>query len=100
MCKQIIDYLPQTELLAMLAEEAAELSQAALKLRRVLDGTNPTPVSYDEAKRSLVEEAADTMLCMRVLPALSDMREVDSVAAKKYVRWIQRLEERARDEQG
>ena len=36
--------LPKTEILAQLAEEAAELAQAALKLRRSLDGTNPTPV--------------------------------------------------------
>ena len=31
---KIRDYLPDAEILAQLAEEAAELSQAALKLRR------------------------------------------------------------------
>lgn len=36
-------YLPEAEVLAQLAEEVAELAQAALKLRRALDGTNPTP---------------------------------------------------------
>ena len=49
-------YLPETEVLAQLAEEAAELAQAALKLRRVLDGTNPTPLSESEARAALAEE--------------------------------------------
>ncbi len=34
------------ELLAQMAEEAAELAQAALKFRRVLDETNPTSCSF------------------------------------------------------
>ena len=55
-------YLPLTELLAGVAEEAAELAQAALKLRRVLDGTNPTPKSRDEAILDFEEEIADVQL--------------------------------------
>lgn len=39
MSKKISDILPKTEILAQLAEEASELAQAALKLRRALDGT-------------------------------------------------------------
>ena len=41
--------LPLTELLAGLAEECTELAQAALKLRRVFDKTNPTPVTETDA---------------------------------------------------
>lgn len=41
--KNVTDYLTPVELLAQLAEEGAELAQAALKLRRAYDGTNPTP---------------------------------------------------------
>ena len=41
MMDKIRDYLPDAEIVAQLAEEASELTQAALKLRRVLDGTNP-----------------------------------------------------------
>lgn len=37
--KKVSDILPETEILAQLAEEASELEQAALKLRRALDGT-------------------------------------------------------------
>ncbi len=39
MSKKISDILPDTEILAQLAEEASELAQAALKLRRALDGS-------------------------------------------------------------
>nr|DAM15180.1 MAG TPA: hypothetical protein [Caudoviricetes sp.] len=34
MQKKVSDILPKTEILAQLAEEASELAQAALKLRR------------------------------------------------------------------
>ena len=59
----IIETLGTEELLAQLAEEAAELGKAALKLRRALDGKNPTPVSPAEALRNVREEMADVLLC-------------------------------------
>lgn len=52
MSKKVSDILPKTEILAQLAEEASELAQAALKLRRALDGTNPTPKSVEECSKS------------------------------------------------
>lgn len=88
---RIIDAMSQAELLAMLAEEAAELAQAALKLRRVLDGTNPTPATYAEAKEDLIEEAADVELCMRQITALSGRHEIELVKAEKYLCWLDRL---------
>ena len=45
MMDKIRDYLSDAEIVAQLAEEASELTQSALKLRRVLDGTNPTLVA-------------------------------------------------------
>lgn len=87
----ITDCLSQAELLAMLAEEAAELSQAALKLRRVLDGNNPTPMTYGEAKQSLIEEAADVELCMRQVHALDNRHDIELIKANKYNRWMERL---------
>ncbi len=41
MSKKVSDILPKTEILAQLAEEASEMAQTVLKLRRALDGTNP-----------------------------------------------------------
>jgi NTP pyrophosphatase (non-canonical NTP hydrolase) len=88
----IIDALPQAELLAMLAEECSELAQAALKLRRVLDGSNPTPVSYAQCRDQLLEEAADVRLCMDTVHAIHDnMDVVGELMALKRERWVQRL---------
>ena len=46
----IAENLSDEDILCQIAEEAAELAQAALKLRRAMTGTNPTPVTVDEAK--------------------------------------------------
>lgn len=61
MIKKVSDILPKTEILAQLAEEASELAQAALKLRRALDGTNPTPKSIKECWENLKEELWDVL---------------------------------------
>ena len=63
----IREKVPQTELLAQLAEEAVELAHAALKLRRIYDGINPTPVPAAVAFANLKEEIADVQLLMAVL---------------------------------
>ena len=63
----VVDRATESEVLAQLAEEAAELAQAALKLRRALGGPNPTRVSVEEAREALIEEAADVDLCMDLL---------------------------------
>ena len=69
MQRKISDILPETEILAQLAEEASELAQAALKLRRALDGTNPTPKSVEECEENLLEELADIWFdAKKVLP--------------------------------
>ena len=79
------------ELLAGLAEEATELAQAALKLRRTLDGRNPTPVSTGDASRKLNEEFADVLLCAAVLGF--DREEIARILREKAARWSTRLEE-------
>ena len=66
MSKKVSDILPKTEILAQLAEEASELAQAALKLRRALDGTNPTPKSVEECEENLLEELADIKVAFTV----------------------------------
>ena len=82
--------LPTAELLAQMAEEAAELAQAALKLRRVIDGTNPTPVTYREAWDNLVEELGDITICAMELDVSPDQVAMQ----KKVERWRKRLEDR------
>ena len=87
---KIKNYLPDAEILAQLAEEAAELSQAALKLRRVIDGTNPTPKTREDAFGSLIEEYSDVVSCCRELNILP----AEIIIAGKKERWINRLKEK------
>lgn len=93
MIEYIREQLPVEELLAMLAEEAAELAHAALKLRRVYDGTNPTPVRASDAFAALREELADVRLCARVLGLNQSQVEQDKIIDRKLTRWCERLQE-------
>lgn len=90
--EKIKQHLPQDELLAQLVKECAELSQAALKLRRALTGINPTPVTADEARKNLVEEAADVYNVLGLLLDAVDNAEIYSIIRRKKERWLKRLE--------
>ena len=94
MSKKISDILPKTEILAQLAEEASELAQAALKLRRALDGTNPTPKSVEECRKAFEEEYADVVNCIITLDCMDDaaFERMQKMQHEKEVRWISRLE--------
>ena len=99
MSKKVSDILPKTEILAQLAEEASELAQAALKLRRALDGTNPTPKSVEECEMNLLEELADVKVAFTVYledskPCIKSRvsEEINKTAEIKLDRWLSRLE--------
>ena len=102
MSKKVSDILPKTEILAQLAEEASELAQAALKLRRALDRTNPTPKSVAECEANLMEEIADINNAVRALCNAWFGDDLDSesefwnaeceIETVKYKRWLSRLE--------
>ena len=86
--------LPEDELLVQLAEEAGELVQAALKLRRVITGKNPTPVTPMQAEANLIEELADVRLCAEVLNRGTRIAsQLDNIADSKLGRWAKRLED-------
>ena len=86
--------LPEDELLAQLAEQAAELAHAALKLRRELNGKNPTPVTPMQAESKLKEELADVKLCAEVLNRGTRITsQLDGIAESKLGRWAKRIEE-------
>lgn len=89
---RVKDYLTQAELLCQLAEEAAELAQAALKERRALTNDNPTPVSYADARSNLIEEIADVFVCLSELLEIRDWEEVANIREQKENRWLRRLE--------
>lgn len=93
MIEFIQETLSKEELLAQLAEEATELAHAALKLRRVYDGTNPTPVKRSEAFSNLMEEIADVELVLIVLRYDNSMLlgEKHKLMDAKLKRWADRL---------
>lgn len=77
----VLDMIGTAAALEQLAEESAELAQAALKMARKLRGENPTPKSR-----------ADVELCISILPAaLHDPAEVGKTMAAKHRRWNERL---------
>ena len=93
---KINEILGKTEILAQLAEEASELAQAALKLRRAIDGKNPTPKTISECEAALDEEIADVELCLCQLGFASDAHTNAQVAimCRKEERWLSRLHAR------
>lgn len=91
--------LKDDEILAQLAEEASELAQATLKLRRALTGTNPTPVTVEQAMKDLREEMADVDVAADVfLSGLGDREcakfyeTYRALYGNKLNRWAERLE--------
>lgn len=93
--QRILAEMPFAELLAGLAEEAAELGQAALKYRRAIDCTNPTPVTPKEAQESLFEEIADVTLYLGVMDLIADVAFYTALpyerSQEKLQRWLDRL---------
>lgn len=91
----VVDCLPTAELMAQLAEEAAELAQAALKMRRCYDKTNPSRTPKEQAFKNLQEEIADVLLCLHALGLDTDQccEIYDEISAEKTKRWAKCLED-------
>lgn len=83
------------ERLETLAEEAAELSQAALKMIRAYKmggAVNPTPITTNEALENLFEEVADVELAEEALGMYYlNRRRIEEIKEKKRSRWVERL---------
>ena len=89
----IAEKIGQAALLEQTAEEAAELSHAALKLARILRGENPTPVDAVSARKALCEEYADLQVCVTELTASGyvDLATVVRIMESKRQRWERQL---------
>ena len=87
----IRERLGTPELLTQLAEECAELAQAALKHRRALTSDNPTPVSAATTAQNLVEEMADVELCASMLSTPEDNERKREIRRAKATRWLRRM---------
>ena len=90
----ICSTIPLDEILAGLAEEAAELSQAALKYRRALTGVNPTPTTPEDARAALLEEITDVELYINMIGVhrnREDISALTKLTLAKRERWAERL---------
>ena len=85
------DRIGDAAMLEQLAEECAELGQAALKMARVLRKENPTPMTETEASDMIIEEAADVLICIDEV-GVFDSSEVARVARAKRERFKARWE--------
>ena len=87
----IIKQIPRRERLEALAEEANELSQAALKLIRAEKlSRNPTPKTEDEARTTLFEEFYDVLICALALGIIIPGEET-LLNNFKVKRWADRI---------
>ena len=89
----IIEMIGEGAALEQLAEEASELAQAALKLARIVRHENPTPVDYETAFYSMLEELGDVRLCTKVLEEKYGKLLTLRDERKKLKRWRQRIHE-------
>ena len=86
--KYILNVLTERELLEQLAEEAAELSQAALKLIRAAGyNNNSTPITRLKAAMNLDEELHDVL----AVASLLGLVEYNDNENPKWKRWAERL---------
>lgn len=83
----MIEKIGEPAMLEQLAEEAAELSQAALKLARVLRGENPTPVTSEEAWDHMAEEYTDVYQCAMELEIPVDWMQIQEKRKRFCERW-------------
>lgn len=83
----IIEEIGEAAAWEQLAEEASELSHAALKMARVIRNENPTPVNYFGALRSCKEELGDVENVVGVLKLRSD----EYTRKEKMYRWKKRI---------
>lgn len=99
----ILEHSSESDLLCLIAEEASELAQAAMKLKRVLSAdAASTPVTIEEAEEHLNEEWADVLnaSCIFLRKHSADNTEYDTrsdhvfeIMVSKIDRWYKRLTE-------
>lgn len=86
----IIYVIGEEAMWMQLAEEAAELSQAAAKMARYLHGTNPVAKNEIELRADILEEYADVINCAQHLAIPIH----NNLIYAKNRRWRERLKEK------
>lgn len=84
------EQLSPADQFGQIAEEAVELAHAAMKMQRILTGTNPTPVTEKEAMGKVMEEICDLYNALEVLK-LDVSLKYEGIRKKKMARWVERI---------
>lgn len=92
--REIRERVPVAALYEQLAEECVELAHAALKMARYLRSENPTPLTEEQIRDGLAEEASDVHLVAKIL----DIKGEPFIVNLKLIRWHDRLAERSMKE--
>ena len=93
LCPEILfirEQLSPADQFAQVAEEAVELAHAAMKMQRILTGTNPTPVTEKEAMGKVMEEICDLYNALEVLKLDVNLK-YEGIRKKKMARWVERI---------
>ena len=79
--------------LIQVAEESAELAQAAVKLVRIKRGDNPSPLPVNQAADNVIEEIADVKNAIAALRIdnLIPTDELEEQRQEKLDRWYKRI---------
>mgnify|MGYP007090493203 CR=1 FL=1 len=96
---KISDYLSTGDLLCQLAQECSELAQAALMLKRAMEGTNPPQRSILECWDDLDDGIAVVFLVIQQM-GLTDREHTEkfvAIAEKKKERWLHWLQKNHRE---
>ncbi len=89
---EIRDMVPETEILAQMAEEALDLKNAVARLRRLLDAGNPKQADISEAWTRLLEEYGDVQNCAEQLLSGLDMDVCAVMRAERMLEWKRQIE--------
>ena len=84
------DQLSPADQFGQVAEEAVELAHAAMKMQRILNGTNPTPVTEKDAMGKVMEEICDLYNALEVLKLDVNLK-YEGIRKKKMARWVERI---------
>ena len=102
---KIVEEIGLPAALEQLAEEAAELAQAALKLSRKIRKENPTPKDVMELAENLEEEYGDVLTCGLPLlcaeiegRSILNLKRLDREIDYKMDRWENRIRQSRRYE--
>ena len=93
LCPEILyirEQLSPADQFGQVAEEAVELAHAAMKMQRILTGTNPTPVTEKEAMGKVMEEICDLYNALEVLKLDVNLK-YEGIRKKKMARWVERI---------